>query len=222
VSSLLTGLHRAWKRLRHPARRPDELHRFWRDPTAPGNAPADYLSEATHPRSRLLVETLRRHAAPPASVLELGCNAGRNLTFLHESGYGPLGAVEVNAKAVDLFRKHAPDAAAASEVRIGTLEEELPAIGDRAYDVVFSMAVLEHVHTESEGIFEHVARIAGSHVVTIEDEHHTSWRHFPRDYRRVFEGLGLEQVEERRCDPTEHALSDVHVLRVFRRAGSET
>ncbi len=214
----LSALRRAFKRLRHPARSAEDLHRFWRAPEAPGNRPEDYLAEATHPRSRLLVETLARHAPPPASVLELGCNAGRNLAFLFEAGYADLAAVEVNAGAIELFRAHHPAAASATRLHVGTLEEELPRLGDGAHDVVFTMAVLEHVHTSSEAVFRDIARVTGSTLVTIEDEAKVSWRHFPRDYRRVFEPLGLEQVEELRCDPERHALSDVHVLRVFQKS----
>ena len=36
-------------------------------------------------------------------------------------------------------------------------------------------------------------------VITLEDEVAVSWRTFARNYKRVFEGVGMVQVEEDDC-----------------------
>jgi 2-polyprenyl-3-methyl-5-hydroxy-6-metoxy-1,4-benzoquinol methylase len=61
--------------------------------------------------------------------------------------------------------------------------EEISAARD-SHDIVFSMAVLEHIHEDSSVVFEEMRRIARKLVVTIEDEHERGWRHFPRDYSK--------------------------------------
>jgi hypothetical protein len=55
------------------------------------------------------------------------------------------------------------------------------------------------VHTDSDWIFAEIARVADRYVITVEDELGLSWRHFPRNYREVFEPLGLTQIEELSC-----------------------
>jgi hypothetical protein len=114
---------------------------------------------------------------------------------------------------VDLLRSTYPDLA---DVRIvnAPVEDVASALPDHGYDVVFTMAVLEHVHTDSEWIFRELARAAARFVLTIEDEKARSERHFPRDYRAVFEPLGLREVE-RRSDLAAYGLSPSFVARIF-------
>ena len=61
------------------------------------------------------------------------------------------------------------------------------------------MAVLEHLHPESNWVFGEIARITSSILITIEDERSVYWRVFPRNYRRIFERRGMVQIEEHSC-----------------------
>ncbi len=181
--------------LRHRPSDRATLHDYWRDPPDPGNRPEDYLHDPDgEERSRFLVDLLSKHA-PGASVLELGCNVGRNLHYLHEAGFGPLGAIEINENALQQLRAAFPALAAEAALAHGTLESELPKVPGGDYDVVFSMAVLEHVHYESDWLMAHVVRSAKKFVVTIENEYDVSDRTFPRNYQRVLERHGARQVE---------------------------
>jgi hypothetical protein len=76
------------------------------------------------------------------------------------------------------------------------------------------MAVLEHIHPDSEWLFGRLAQMAQKCLITIEDEVHATQRHCPRNYRNVFEPLGLKQVEEQKC-PDSALLDDSFVARVF-------
>jgi hypothetical protein len=58
------------------------------------------------------------------------------------------------------------------------------------------MAVLEHLHPDSEWVFAEMVRVCQRLLITIEDEGGRSSHHTPRNYRTVFEGLGLEQIAE--------------------------
>lgn len=192
----------------------DELQEFWRDPPGKGNRPEAYLSEVTAGRSELLLDLLRPLASEDAPLLEVGCNVGRNLNALHEAGFRDLTAIEINSGALDLLREQFPELARDARLINSSVEEAAPQLGDDEFRVVYTMAVLEHIHTASEWIFEHMVRAASHAVITIEDERMVSWRHFVRNYREVFEGLGMVQVEELQCGP-EHGLDSGFVARVF-------
>ena len=61
------------------------------------------------------------------------------------------------------------------------------------------MATLQHIHNDNKFIFDEIVRITKKNLITIEDEKGISWRHFPRNYKTIFEKLGLKQIEEIRC-----------------------
>ena len=56
------------------------------------------------------------------------------------------------------------------------------------------MAVLQHIPPENDEVFAHIARLGKYNLLTIEDESYSSSRHFPRNYKVVFEKLGLRQI----------------------------
>ncbi len=212
------ALHKLRFRARRVTHRPlprEDLERFWSDPDA-GNQPADYL-EVGAESSEFLVALLERHDASRGPVLELGCNAGRNLKHLHDGGWTELAAIELNAGALELLTERNPEVAESATLMQGTLEERLPELADDSFQTVFSMAVLEHLHFDSDWVFDHVARVARGLVVTIENEEDVSERTFPRDYRAVFEPLGLRQVDEVRDPPGFGGERNGFVARVFTR-----
>jgi SAM-dependent methyltransferase len=190
----------------------DVLHAYWREPWDGRNGPQTYTDPGANERSRFLVGLLGSHVPTTASVLEIGCNAGRNLKHLHDAGYEHLSGLDIAADAVALMRETYPDLAAVP-VTVAPMEDALRDMDDDAFGAVFTMAVLEHVHPDSAWVFEEMARIAGT-VVTVEDEQLQSWRHFPRNYRTIFEALGLTQTEAVDCRKVK-GLGRRFVARVF-------
>jgi SAM-dependent methyltransferase len=96
-------------------------------------------------------------------------------------------------------------------------------INDDAFDVVYSVETLQHVHPDDEWVFEELVRVTGDLLVTAENEGNSPRRgrstgdvsyvdgDFPlyyRDWRRVFSDLGLAQLL---CEP-----GDRDTVRVFR------
>ena len=179
---------------RNRPRTRDELHDYWRKPDRP-NRPKAYLEGKE--RSEFLIDLMGRYATPMQTILEVGCNVGRNLAYLHRAGYRELSGIEINTAAVDQLRASYPELAQAT-IHNASVEEVIPRLDP--YDVVFTMAVLEHIHPDSDWILEHIVRIAGDTLITIEDEvDSVGYRHFPRRYDEVFGALGMRQVEEVHC-----------------------
>ncbi len=194
----------------------EETLDYWQHPDD-ANDPRHYLERTSaQQRSRFVVEWVSDLVAPDATLFEIGCNVGRNLQHLHRAGFRNLSGLEINKEAVDLFREHFPETAATTTIHLGSAETLLPKIESNAFDLTFTMAVLEHIHTESEWIFEHIARITRTWLLTIEDEREKSWRHFPRNYRKVFEALGLSQTKHLRLNLETHGLGPAFHARLFR------
>ncbi len=168
------------------------LHRFWRQPTPPGNNPHDYV-RATR-RSQALLEIIS-DLPKDARILEVGCNAGRNLAYLYDHGYTGVEGVEINPYAVDLLRKTFPQLAD-REIHLGAAGETLQKFADDEFDLVYTMAVLEHIHPDESSVFDDIARI-GKQVLAIEPAGRLSHRQFPHDIPKEFGDRGLIMVSDR-------------------------
>lgn len=165
---------------------PDSLHEFWRGDAPEGNEPEAYLAPVH--RSKALAGLIS-HLPKDAEILEVGCNVGRNLAYLHDQGWTRVTGVEISPRAVELLRREYPQLGS-REIHLGAAEEQLPRFGDRQFDLVFTMAVLEHIHPQSAAVFDHVARI-GRSVLAIEPEANASHRQYPHDVEALFTSRGL-------------------------------
>ena len=199
----------------------DEAQNFWKDPIKSDeqdkgkNDPKDYLSFKDR-RSPVLLEILDHYVKDrDLKILELGPNAGRNLNYLYVNGYKKLSGIEINPNAVSLLKKEFP--LLSENIELSSLEDSLPRKKSDEYDVVFSMAVLEHISKESEFIFNEIQRISSSFIITIEDET-TNWsiRHFPRNYKEVFESESWKEIFSANCKEYD-CLDDRFFIRVFRK-----
>jgi len=138
------------------------------------------------------------------SIVELGCNIGRNLEYLSQRGYNNLMGVEIN-KAAYQHRVYP---------NILNTTVELAVFHVKA-DVVFTCAFFEHLHPESEGVFWAIENwIKPEYVITLEDELYKSPRHFPRNYEKVFNCY--DQVYVKNCQLV-RGLNYRFMLRVQRR-----
>lgn len=208
---------RRWPIYRALCHRPlnrDRLLEYWKSPWDGRNAPGNYLEGKE--RSELLLRLVRQHADTDASVLEIGCNVGRNLHFLYSAGFTNLTGIEISEEALRLLKATFPEMAQRIRTYNAPAEDALPHMNTDSFDLVFTMAVLEHIHSDSEWVFREIVRTANQTLITIEDEEHVSWRHFPRNYRRVFQSLGMEQIYEEDCSDIP-GLGPGFVARVFRK-----
>lgn len=190
-------------------------HEYWRNPYLPNDKPVAYLSEPSDGREDYLVEYIGKYADRDDRVLEIGCNVGRNLNKLHEYGYLKLFGVEICGEALGLMKIGYPELYCDVQTRHTAIEHFIEEVPDGYYDVVFTMAVLEHIHPDSDWIFPHIARIAKKVVITIEDELSTSWRSFRRNYREYLEIGDMVQVEENKGSSQFPGLGPNSITRVF-------
>jgi SAM-dependent methyltransferase len=178
----------------------EKLHAYWRNPDGQ-NRPEDYLEPTG--RSRFLLDFIAPYVHTDGAILEIGCNVGRNLAHLFDAGYRDLTAIEISGDALAMLRTTFPDLGAAARLINAPVEDVIRDFPDGSFDLVYAMAVLEHIHPDSEWIFDEIVRVSRSAIVTIEDERGASSRHVPRDYRKVFEARGAHQVLERSVSAAE-------------------
>lgn len=170
----------------------NDLHEHWRYPDK-ANKPEDYLKPLE--RSEFLYQQIKDFIPHHAKILELGCNVGRNLAYLRDKGYSNLTGIEINHNAIALGTQKG---------NFGYITVIESSIEDYfrpmrlGFDLIFTMAVLEYLHPKSDYIFRDMAR-ASKYILTIEDEASKSFQHTPRNYKKIFEDLGMTQILEQDC-----------------------
>lgn len=166
-----------------------QAHEYWRNPPR-ANRHLKYVGRDSY---RSVVRLCEKHARKDARILELGCNVGTTLDALYSVGFGNLSGIEINPQAVEMMAQLYGDMYAAAEIHVGTLEDVVPRLGE--YDLIFSKAVLCHLHPKGEHVLAQIAERTPA-ILTIEDEQtDKSGRHWARNYRRVFARFGFNQVE---------------------------
>jgi SAM-dependent methyltransferase len=184
---------------------PDEVLDDWAERSGE-YSPEYYAYYGPNETSDLLRDRLDAVVDTDATVLELGCSSGRHLAHLHEGGYEELHGVEINAEAFEVMADSYPDLAATGSFHHGAIEEVVETFDDDAFDVVYSVETLQHVHPDNEWVFEELARITADLLVTVENEGEDGDEvavnyvndEFPlyyRDWNRVFTALGFEEIE---------------------------
>jgi len=188
----------------------EAVHSHWRDK----HDPYRYLRVKPE-RTEALVDCVNALKLDMPAVLEIGCNAGRNLFGLWDAGYHDLTGIEINLSAISLMRESRPDCVIAAIPH--AVEDIIKTLPSRHWDVVFTMAVLLHLPPASEWVFAEMVRICAHYLITIECE--TSrvktadnmQIHWQRNYQAIFENLGMKQVHQ------QEAPGDLkkYILRVF-------
>ncbi len=187
---------------------PEENRRGWAERSA-AFSPAYYAHVGPDEVSDTLVTVLDRFADEDAAILEVGCSAGRHLAHLQRAGFTNLTGVDINDDSFDVMAEQYPELAETGTFRTGAIEDVLPTYADDAFDGIYSVQTLQHVHPETEWVFAELARVTSDLLITAENEGDGSARggtghevnrvndEFPlyyRDWEQVFTGLGLVQL----------------------------
>ena len=77
----------------------------------------------------ILFELQKLNMKKNVKILEIGCNAGKNLEFLRRNGYTNLTGIDINKHAFDYMKKVYPSLHKMMDKKIGQVEIVLPDIG---------------------------------------------------------------------------------------------
>ncbi len=201
---------------------PEDNRRGWAE-RAEDFSPTYYAEIGSNEVSETLASVFDHYVPEDAALLELGCSSGRHLEHLRERGYENLAGIDINDTSFDVMAEYFPDLAATGTFHTGPIEEILPEMPDDAFDVVYSVETLQHVHPDDEWVFEEIVRVTSDLLLTAENEGNSPKRgrdgssvsyvndEFPlyhRDWKAVFSALGLAHLLR---EPTKR-----DTVRVFR------
>jgi hypothetical protein len=192
-----------------------EALKYWTNPPSK-NTTDKYIVHTE--RSEFLYKVIQPHIAKSFNIIEYGCNCGRNLNYLFEKGYKNLSGIELNSDAIKLMQKEYAEMAKSINIMHGTIEHFVSGVTgftENEFDLGFSMAVFNHIHPDSDWIFEKIA-YACKMLVVIEIETKDGSRTFKRNYKDVFEQYNFTQIEEYNCTK-EFGLPEEYITRIFKK-----
>jgi len=192
----------------------DEVRQEWADRSG-AYSPEYYAYYGPNETSDRIGDWIEGVLDQDASVLELGCSAGRHLSALYDRGFTDLHGIELNDDAIAVMEDTYPELAAETTVYVDSIESVVGEFADEQFDAVYSVETLQHLHPDADWVFAELERITGSVLITAEHEGETTAveksdpgvnyvdDEFPlyyRDWHRVFTDLGMEQVDARQLD----------------------
>ncbi|WP_227357108.1 class I SAM-dependent methyltransferase [Haladaptatus salinisoli] len=201
---------------------PDENLRGWAERSGEFS-PAYYAQIGSNEVSETLATVFEYYVREDAAILEVGCSSGRHLAHLRDNGFKNLTGIDINDESFDVMADQYPKLAATGTFYTGAIENVLSEFSENAFDVIYSVETLQHIHPENARVFDELARVTSDLLITAENEGNSPQRgregaemsyvhdEFPiyyRDWERVFSDLGLAQLV---CEP-----SNRDTVRVFR------
>lgn len=201
---------------------PDDVRDDWAERSGK-YSPSYYADIGPNEVSETLSSVFDHYVRDDAAILEVGCGSGRHLAHLLDNGYENLTGVDINADSFDVMAETYPRLAERGTFHTGAIEELVGEFETDAFDVVYTVETLQHIHPEDVWVFEELGRITSDLLITAENEGNSPQRgreatavsyvddEFPlyhRDWDAVFSELGFAQLIR---EPT-----DRDTIRVFR------
>jgi SAM-dependent methyltransferase len=154
------------------------------------HGPEKYTNEDNS--TYIMFEDLLKVLNENASFLEIGCNAGRNLNYLLNKGFTDLAGIEINETSIHkTLKEHFPKLYEVGQFYVGNAADEIRKIQDERYEVVFSIAVLEHIPPRDIRLFSDMVRVSKKYIAIITGENS---RVYPYNFEKLFEKLGCKAV----------------------------
>jgi SAM-dependent methyltransferase len=162
-----------------------------------------YWSDDHSPRRDSIIDALRTSFGAPASVLDVGCNAGPNLRRIAAEFPGcRLVGFDINAEAIDGATRRFAERGLEADLSVGSYYDVLPAIATASVDVVLSSYALAYVPAANlPGVLADIVRIARTGVVLAEPLAFggarpagvltVPWYDWRHDYAAVLAGVGV-------------------------------
>ena len=187
---------------------PEDVRRDWAERSGK-YSPSYYADIGPNEVSETLADVLGHYVTEDARILEVGCGSGRHLAHLLDSGYENLTGIDINADSFEVMAETYPRLAGTGTFETTALEAFLPDIETDAFDVVYSVETLQHVHPDDAWVFEELTRVTSDLLITAENEGNSPQRGrgettvsyvdddfplFHRNWKEVFSELGLAQL----------------------------
>jgi SAM-dependent methyltransferase len=187
---------------------PEDVRRDWAERSGK-YSPSYYADIGPNEVSETLADVLGHYVTEDARILEVGCGSGRHLAHLLDSGYENLTGIDINADSFEVMAETYPRLAGTGTFETTALEAFLPDIETDAFDVVYTVETLQHVHPDDAWVFEELTRVTSDLLITAENEGNSPQRGrgettvsyvdddfplFHRNWKEVFSELGLAQL----------------------------
>jgi len=169
-------------------RRGPATRQYWeRYPTA-------HFHELGETCNTLMQEVMHVTPDRSATILDMGCNVGRHLNFLHDKGYHNLCGVDFSAPALSEMAQRYPLMHSGARLYQMSFEEFLTTVDDPV-DVAYTRgATFELVHPSFPLIRKLCARVRRHVVLAI----HEAGHHYPRCWEYEFARQGFELMKLQR------------------------
>ena len=125
-------------------------------------------------------------------VLEIGCNVGRSLNYLHAHGYRNLTGIEIGKEAIELMKITFPEMYHNSKIITGDATEVIKQLNTSEFDLVFCHSVLINIPPRNNHIFKEMARVSRKFILILENE--GSYIAYPRNFKKMFEKQGYKMI----------------------------
>lgn len=152
--------------------------------------PKIYLKE-DNSTEELFKEVLP-YLSKESAVLEIGCNVGRSLNYLHRHGYRNLTGIEIGREAVEVMKANFPAMYRDSRIIVGDVAEQIKNITTNGYELVFCHSVLVSIHPKNNHVFNEMARVSNKFILILENE--GSFTVYPRNFQKMFERQGYKMI----------------------------
>jgi SAM-dependent methyltransferase len=175
--------------------------------------PTSHFQELGDTCHTLMQEVIHLAPDPNAAILDMGCNVGRHLNFLHERGYRNLLGVDFNSTALSEMVLRYPQMYADTRLYEMSFQEFLTKV-DEPVDVAYTRgATFELVHP-SFPLIKRVCERVRQHVVLAINE---AGHYYPRCWEYEFARQGFELKKLTRHFPRHLPRSKTVTLLTFER-----
>ncbi|MEI6207377.1 MAG: radical SAM protein [Desulfuromonadales bacterium] len=211
------ALHKLLLELGYYFTRKNDVIEYYKNPDE-ANKPFNYLGKIHLSSSEYLYSLIQQHCPGIHSILDAGCNSGRNMAYLKERMNVTIDGMEINDEAIDLLYDTYPSLAK-SKVYPGDMVDSVARMKERSYDLIFSMASLQGIHPEvSNKFWEKLARVSSKYIITIELESlgGANDRTFLRNYKHIFVSAKYREIYSEHINDINLSLNN-YQARIFKR-----
>lgn len=179
------------------------------------NYSTDNFNEIGHSSFALLNEVMELAPGKQTPILDMGCNVGRHLNYLHQQGYRNLRGVDFSGRAIEDMAARYPNLHADSKLTVASFQDYLSGSPEQV-DLVYTRGATFELVPPSFPLIKQVCKIARQYVVMCISE---TGHAYPRFWEYEFARNGFELVHLRR--PASLLAPDHKVsLLTFKRIGS--